>query len=147
MKIIGCGLILIASLVCAFYYEKRIKDKLSRYNELISFISYIKNQIEYFSYPINEIFTKYQDSSPFINSIIDNNLDTKYLTSEEATQINDFIASLGKGYKKEQIALCEYNISFFNVSLEKTKYEAPKKIKVFRSMSLFVGICSIILLV
>jgi hypothetical protein len=147
LKIIGCGLILIASIVCAFYYEKRIKEKISRYNELISFINYIKNQIEYFSYPINEIFAKYQDTSLFINSIINNNLDTKYLTNEEKAQIIDFITSLGKGYKKEQIALCEYNIGFFNVSLDKTKYEAPKKIKVFRSMSLFVGICSIILLV
>lgn len=147
MKIIGCGLILIASLVCAFYYEKRIKEKIARYSELISFISYIKNQIEYFSYPINEIFERYQPCSPFISSIIENNVDTKYLTSEEKAQINEFVASLGKGYKKEQIALCEYTISFFNVSLEKTKYEAPNKIKVFRSMSLFVGICSIILLV
>jgi glutamate-5-semialdehyde dehydrogenase len=69
------------------------------------------------------------------------------ITNEEKAQIIDFITSLGKGYKKEQIALCEYNIGFFNVSLDKTKYEAPKKIKVFRSMSLFVGICSIILLV
>lgn len=147
MKLLGCGLILIASVVCAFYYEKHIKIKISYYSELISFINYIKNQIEYFSYPIDEIFAKYDISSDFLSSIVNGNVDSLRLSNEEKTQINEFMSSLGKGYKKEQIKLCEYNIAFFNTSLDKIKYEAPNKIKVFRSMSLFIGICTIILLV
>lgn len=144
MKILGGALILLSSVICAYYYEKHLKDKVNKYNELISFISYISNQIEYFSCPLEEIYDKYTKKSPFISSLIlkkcsfDKNVDKLVI---------DFFQTIGQGFKKEQIKLCSYTINELEGSLSSMKLLLPNKIKVFRSMSLFVGICTIILVV
>ncbi len=147
MKIIGCGLVLIASIVCAYYYERSIKGKMSKYNEIICFIGYIKNQIEYFSYPLDEIFEKFSSHTELTSALINGNFHSTRLGKEDEGKLNELFSQLGKSYKNEQITLCEYYIDYFTTSLRKCEGDAPNKIKVFRSMSLFVGICTIILLV
>ncbi len=148
MKIIGCALILISSILCAYFYENGLKAKISKLEELIAFITYIKNKIEYFSVPINKIYEQYENKSDFINNLITNqSLEGVSFDKGTNNAINEFFCSLGNGYKKEQIALCEYNIGLFNEKVQALKTEYPSKTKVFRSMSLFTGISTIILLI
>ncbi|MBQ8545903.1 MAG: stage III sporulation protein AB [Clostridia bacterium] len=147
MKIAGCILIFISAILCSYYYEKGLKIKISKCEELLSFINYIKSQIDYFSLPISTIYEKYDKKSDFINEIISSENGIKAIDKENDQQINEFFGNIGKGFKKEQIKLCEYNIDRFSNLLEKLKNDYPNKAKVFRSMSLFFGICAIILLV
>lgn len=149
MKFFGGVFILLASVLCAYYYEKKLKTKISHAQELSSFITYIKCQIEYFSYPINTIFERYEAKSDFINEIIKNPTYVKNEGFENSIQniLLDFFASLGKGFKKEQLNLCDYVILSLSDYVQALKKEYPSKVKVFRSMSLFVGISIVILFV
>lgn len=144
MKFLGGLLILLSSIVCTYYYESHLKDKVNKYNELISFISHISNQIEYFSCPLEQIYEKYTKKTPFISSLI-----IKKCSFDKKVDklVINFFQTIGQGFKKEQLKLCSYTINELESSLSSLKLLLPNKIKVFRSMSLFVGICTIILVV
>ena len=144
MKIFGCFLVLISSVFCAYFYEKSLKTSLLKYSEIIEFIKYTKSQIEYFSTPIDKIFTSFE--SKHINEVIKNKSAPRFFIKDYA-KLNEFLSSIGKGFKKEEINQCEYNISYFQDEYSKIAYESPNKIKVFRAMSLFVGVTIIIFLV
>lgn len=146
MKIIGSLCILFSSIFASYYYEKSLKCKIKKCEEIIDFLSYIKFQIEYFSTPINIIFEKYDNKTEFINCLIENQK-IKAINQEADTKINDFFKAIGKGFKKDQLTLCDYTLKLLNEDLTKLKNEYPKKTKVFRSMSLFFGFCTIILLI
>ena len=69
------------------------------------------------------------------------------LSDEINSNILNLMSVLGKGFKGEQIK----NLEYVNVCLDKEikKYEKEynQKVKVFRAMALFVGCCTVILLV
>lgn len=148
MKIIGCVLIFLSSILCSYYYERYLKIKISKLEELILFVSYIKSKIEYFSIPLSKIYQKYENKTKFIDSLI-HNFDYKeiQISKEVDSIICEFFSSLGKGYKQEQIALCNYTTERLNANLSLIKATSPNKIKIFRALSLFIGISIIILLV
>lgn len=147
MKIIGASIIIIVSVISAYLYEKRVKCKAKNIEEIIAFINHIKSQIEYFSRPLNEIYVLYEEKSDYIYSLIKNNGKGASVSRETDSLIEEFFSSLGKGYKKEEIALCNYTTERLFTTLTHLKLEMPNKIKIFRSISLFVGVCVIILLV
>ncbi len=148
MKMIGSVLILLSSILCSFYYEKRLKNRISKCEELISFISYIKSQIEYFSYPIDVIYDKYEQKTEFIMEIISGQtISDKIFDAYTRKNISNFFSQIGKGFKKEQITLCSFLIEELSNQLLKYKSDYPSNVKVFRSMSLFFGISTIILLI
>lgn len=144
MKIFGCLLILISSVICAYFYEKSLKSKLLKYTEITEFIKYTMNQIEYFSTPIDKIFTSFE--AKYISEIITNRCATRSL-GNDYLKLNEYFNMLGKGYKKEQLDLSRYYLSYFSDACAKISYELPNKIKIFRSMSLFFGATTIIFLV
>lgn len=148
MKIIGSILIFLSSLLCTYYYEKSLKTKISHLEDIIAFISYAKSKIEYFSLPINQIYEKYESKSKLINNLINSkSAEGADFDKESKKIVSEFFGALGNGFKKEQIALCEYTNDVLSSNLAKSKEEYPKKIKIFRSLALFTGISLIILLV
>lgn len=147
MKIIGSLLILIATVVASFFYEKGYKDRLSKIKSVIGFISYIRTQIEYFSHPLSEIYNNYQEMNDFLLTLTKAESNDFGLDKQEFNIIREFFSSLGKGYKKEQISLCDYTIKELNKIYETQERDYPNKIKIFRSMSIFIGVSAIILLV
>lgn len=141
-------MVFVSSLLCSHFYEKRLKKKAECLEELILFINFIKNKIEYFSTPIEKIFLEFSTKNEFIVGLIQNkSADLSLFDNETRNQIISFINNVGNGFKKEQIAFCEYNIALFSQLLTKIKSESPNKIKIFRAISLFVGISAIILLI
>ena len=144
MKVFGCFLVLISSVCCAYFYEKSLKASLLKYAEIIEFIKYTKSQIEYFSTPIDKIFTSFE--SKYINEAIKSKSASRNLIKDYA-RLNEFFSTIGKGYKKEESDLCDYYISYFQDEYSKIANELPIKIKVSRAMSLFIGATLIIFLV
>lgn len=152
IKILGAILILSASICACVFYEKRQKEQLSSIIECNDLIQFIKSQIEYFSTPIEKIFNLYSKESSHsavTKSIIENRLESikDLFDMEDFSLINEFFSTLGMGVKTEQLALCSYTIEELEKAIKKKKAELPEKIKVFRAMALFIGICIIILLI
>ena len=146
MKIAGSILIILSSITVTFFYEKRLKEQINTLKLLFDFFEYVKNQIEYFSLPLNDIYSKYTSSNSCISDII-NGKKVDCLSDEINSNILNLMSVLGKGFKGEQIK----NLEYVNVCLDKEikKYEKEynQKVKVFRAMALFVGCCTVILLV
>lgn len=144
MKIIGSILIVVASIFCAFTYEKKLKEQEKRVKDLISFVNYVKNKILYFSTPIKEIIDGYEDKNDISNYI---NEDFSQLDKADSQIVKNFFSNLGQGFKSEQIALCDYTDSQLNKSLNCINEKNPNKIKIFRAFSLFASISLIIFII
>lgn len=147
MKFIGAAIILIGSVIAAYFYEKGIRERLRHTEEIISFITYVKSQIEYFSRPLNEIYSSYEKKSNYITELIKNNGENASISKENDVLVKNFFSLIGKSYKKEEIRLCNYTVEQLFTSLTHFKLEIPNKIKIFRSISLFLGVCLIILII
>lgn len=149
MKLLGSILIIFASVMSSYFYEKRLKDGIRSSEALCELIRYIKNKIEYFSISIDEILKSYPNDNEFINCIINQRelCNICFLEENTAKDVKAFFAKLGKGYKKEQLALCEYTLKELESVKDKMKKEFSKKAKIFHSLSLFFGIGCVILLV
>lgn len=149
MKIAGAIFILCASVASSYFYEKREKEKIKKANKLSEFIRYIRAQISYFSLPADKIFKAYKTDDSLIENIISGNLSTLdfFFCKDMSNDIKDFFSSLGNGYKDEQLALCDFTLSKTEDFINKMNKEFPGKVRIFRSMALFTGICVIILLI
>lgn len=149
MKLIGGVFIICASICASFFYEKKQKSVINNQEALIDFLAYIASQIDYFAKPINEIFYTYKTNNSFVQSIIKNkeNSDLSSIDNSLQKDVYSFLNELGKGYKKEQLSICNYTKNVISVCTEKLKLEYSKKCKVYRSLSLFIGLSAVILLI
>ncbi|MBQ7760708.1 MAG: stage III sporulation protein AB [Clostridia bacterium] len=147
IKILGCVLILIASVVSGYYFEWSFKEKIQFLENVVGLLNYIKKQIEFFSTPIKEIYSSYPDKSKHITDLIDGDLDDLRRKYKDLDFIFNYFQQAGKGYKSEQLKLCDYTINEAQACLNKLKEELPKKVKVIRSISLFLGASIVILLI
>ena len=149
MKLLGSLLIIFASVFSSFFYEMGLKEVIKNTEALCDLIKHIKAKIEYFSLPIKDILNEYSKENEFIKNLIDNNFEFNKasLDKEVINEVKAFFNSIGKGYKKEQISLCEYTESILIASKERLKEEFPKKKKLFQALSLFFGVGCVILLI
>ena len=149
MKLLGGIFIICASICSSFFYEKNLKQVINCHKELIDIFSYTKTQIDYFSKPINQIFAEYESRSELTEEIISKreNAGLTFLNYDTRKSVQILLKELGKGYKKEQISLCEYNLEELEKDLENLKADYSKKCKIYRSISLFFGVCAVILLI
>ena len=141
MKIIGSFLIIISSIIASYIYEKQQKEKIESLKNLDKFIIYIKQQIEYFNYPLDIIYSKFNNKNTVSLTVQPN------FESELNKDIKDCFSQLGKGFKSEQIKSLEYLHSKINIKLLNLEKSYIEKVKVFRAISLFIGCCTAILLV
>ena len=149
MKLLGGILIICASICSSFFYEKKLKQTINSYKDLIDILTYTKTQIYYFSKPVNQIFAEYDHHGELINElkIKRENAELDFLEPDTRKNILFLLKELGKGYKREQISLCEYNLKGLEKDLENLKTDYSKKCKIYRSVSLFFGVCAVILLI
>lgn len=146
MKIFGGLLIIVSSVIASYFYENKQKKQIKDLKELYNFIEHIKIQIEYFSSPLKEIYDKYISDNQIIRDIkcgISPILSNKTAETEFSSCFN----TLGKGYKKEQLKNLEYISNILSKEIQNEESNLHQKIKIFRALSLFVGCCTVILLV
>lgn len=144
MKIVGSFVIILASIVCSFMYEKRLKQQIDCLERFISFVKHVKSKIQYFSLPTSEIFSSYNDIE-YINSCMSDKF--SLLSKNEQSLLHDFFKKLGTGYKAEEIALCDFTCNALAEVVNEFKNKTPSKIKIFRALSLFFGVSVIIFIV
>lgn len=146
MKIFGGALIILASVFSSYCYEKSLKEKINKLGDVINFLAYIGRQIDYFSSPLKKIFNDYENKTDTVNCLIENK--TVYgLDGDITLKINSCFSSLGEVYKREQLTVINYTLCEVQEKLKMMENSKSDKIKVFRAISLFVGISFVILLV
>lgn len=149
IKLVGSLLIICASLYASHLYDKKLKLSAENTRALSELIQYIKGQIEFFSKPLPKILSSYKTNNSFIADVISNkeNANLSLIDKNVQNDVHILLSSLGKGFKTEQINLCNYTIDVLNNSYDKSSQEFVKKSKICRSLSLFISVCMVILLV
>lgn len=146
MKIIGGVIILIASITISYFYESNKKEEIKALKQIKDFVIYIKFQIELFSLPLSEIFSKYKQPSIYISELIDKK-DVAFLSKPIRDELYDCFSVLGSGFKDEQTSRLAYLITFLEKTISEVERDFPQKIKVNRAISLFIGCSTVILLI
>lgn len=156
IKIIGSALIAASGICEAVRILKDEKNKTSNAKAVRTLIENIRFKIESLSMPIphilcelnSEILTdcgyKKDDLPSSCKALIDScpfRDDTELFYLYKA-----YLTSLGKGYKKEELARCDAALLELNTLCEKRKAEAQKKQKTIPAVALTVSAGIIILL-
>ena len=149
IKILGCILIMCASIGSCILYEKSEKSKLYSLKSIINFIKHIHSQIEYFSISLDKIYSSYQNHTDITNKIIQKDFENikEFLEKDDYQVVIELFDSLGKGLKNEQLALCTYSINKLEESYKAKDQNYPNNIKAFRATALFCGFGAIILFI
>ncbi len=149
MKIIGSLLIIFGAIISSFFYEKKLKQEINFMESLYDFVLFTKSKIEYFGKTKKQIISEYTSKTGLLNKILieGNNCELNFIDDNTKNDILSFFDSIGKGFKKEEIDLCNYTLKIIEASKEKMKSEYTKKAKLFRSLSLFLSLGCVILLV
>lgn len=149
MKLIGAIFIICASICASFFYEKGLKEKINNHTALNELVLHMKSQIDYFEKPICEIFKDFYIENEVIKEITEKKelSNFSWVDISVRKEICSLFSAIGKGYKKEQLSLCDYTSKLLSSCIEKMKLEFSKKAKVYRSLSLFIGFSAVILLV
>ncbi len=156
MKLAGILLIFFAFSMLAFNSSRKEKNKINQLQEILDLMKYIRNQIEFFSRPIPDIYEsytpKYRETEELINDILREdwtfalkNCDCISCTNEINQILNQFGANLGKSNKQQQILHCDYCIEMFEKELNIHKTKSPNKIKTTVALWLYAGLMLIIL--
>lgn len=151
-------LLLSVSFYIAFNIKKKGKNKLKVLSSLVRLIEYIKEQIEYFCTPTEEIFRHYDDSTlaefglmPILDTDdmikkLDKLLADNLLDTENRELLLSFCKKLGRCTQDEQIANCEYTLSRLCKSLEETIARLPKKTGVYSALTVVCGFMAAVIL-
>ena len=145
MKLLGGLLILFASIVAAYAYERSLKQEITRLKEIKEFLEYIRVQIDYFSSSLSKIYQNYGKKTEAILSLIQSKT-VSGIPKDISDKISSCFVYLGNGYKKEQLAILDITVKEIDAKLSFTESNFPNKVKVSRAISLFFGLCVLILL-
>ena len=156
MKIIGLCLVFVCSVGIGLFTAETQKTALKQAKEMLNFMYYIKQQIEYFNTPLGEIYTSFENQNNFILSLVEDisvngwkiALKEKkdiFLPSGCVSILYDFGNILGKSDRKDQLEKCDYYIREFEIEYQKLKDTTPKKVKASFALSVYIGLMIIIL--
>ena len=151
-----CGIILVGSTVVliGFCYINRVVERIKQLNKIKHMIFLIKNKIEYKKSKVNEIldYIILNEDFVFINC---NSKDLKticfknnllFINEAEKKSFYDFLSELGKTDLIGQLKHCDMYFSIFDEYEKKCIIDNSKKIKLFPTLFVLLGLLLIILL-
>ena len=156
LKITGLVLVFICSLGIGFYTTCIQKTTLEQTKEMLDFMCYIKEQIEYFNTPLGEIYNSFDNQNHLFSSLVKNisangwsialkNKKDLSLSANCLLIIKEFGNTLGKTDRKDQLEKCNYYIKKFEEEYENLKESTPQKTKTSFVLCIYVGLMIIIL--
>lgn len=127
--------------------------KRNNLEHLINLVRYIKTQIDCFMLPVDKIISDYtanndsQISSELKKSSFPKSAENlKSIVGDEEYEAFLYLAkSLGRGYRDEQLKLCDICTKSLESVLEKQKSDMQPKIKTHRAFCLLGSVMIIIL--
>lgn len=152
------GGISLAFSVLLIYVQTRkyTKDKIKQIEGFISFVSYIKNQIECYMMAIDKILASYDsdllkqcgfmgEGTPISLSELMQEI-TFYGDEEWTKVIKDFTSGFGSSYRDEQIRSCERCIKELNKAKERMSEKDIKDKKVHLAICICISFSLILIL-
>ena len=146
MKILGALFIITSSVLSSYFYEKRLSYVINELKEIENFVSYISNQIEYFSLSLNEIYRRYGSESKTL-SLLAEKKRIDYLGDDIEEALFQCFDKLGTGFKDEELKRLLVLNNFITAKIQDLESAYKERTRVFRTIAFFVGFSVVILLV
>lgn len=156
VKIFGAVLIVFCGVAFGFLLNKRARDALVQTEGFIELVRYLRNEIDCFSMPIPLALARCPDSI-FQKCGIGacNNIRTVEeliceceMQGEELGEVMErFAADVGRGYKHEQLALCERTVKRLESYRASLAGQLPAKQKLNGTLCLCFALALVILLI
>lgn len=158
LKYLAVVFVLGISFFTAYYIKKKGEEKLLVNEAICDLIEYIKNHIEFFCTPVDEILSNYEnpvlEKYGFLSFLEDNDWENalhesragSFLDKRTAALLDSFSKRLGTGTAEEEVAGCEYTLKELRAVLDVQKSEVPKKSKAFSAISVVSGFMAVILI-
>jgi len=158
VKTLGLCLIFLSSVSIGFLVSHKTKEGAKNLREIIKFINYIKNQIEFFNASLEEIYSSYKTDNDtfnnFVNDISEHGwniaLSTAYnmcLPQRIIQELKNYSSLLGKSNKDEQLIHNNYYINFFENEYRLLEKSTTEKTKVSISLGIYIGMMLVILFI
>ena len=156
MKTLGLIIIFSSSVVFGLFSSYTDKCSLVFMREILVFTEHIKEQIKHFNSPLFEIYNSFECKEKTMRNFLEN-INTygviqavddskKNLSSEYYSLLKQFVSKLGKSNREDQVKLCEY----YHKQLENEFIKQSKKLKTNSklkiTLSIYIGLLLIILL-
>lgn len=138
-KLIGSATVLACGAVYARLSERKYSDELEEYRRLLELIKYMKNEIEEFDTPLNVIL-----SSRSIYGGIPGLLSS--LKSERLKRATEEARLLGRGYKKEELRICERLLNRIGAEKDRLEAKAEEERVIARVKGIGASVAAVILL-
>ncbi len=146
IKLIGGALIMIFSIGAASYIASGEKNKIEEIEGFIALIRYVRNQIDCFSMPIENILGSCPEIlfkigiDEKISSLSELVSKCEMTCGEECEKIiNDFAVSLGKGYRERELKICDKSIGELENIKNRLVVSYPSKRKTAAALCLAIG--------
>lgn len=154
MRISGILILGFCVIIFGFYLTNRLVLKLKQLNKIIYFIEYIYTNIKCCQLTIAEIF-KSINNKDFEFLMLDKtdykeicfNNSSLLLNTDEKNSLYNFFLFLGKTDVDSQLEHCQIYKETFKKYLENNEKECNKKIKMYPSLFILLGLLVIILFV
>ena len=146
LRVIGGGAVVLSCILTSSYIASAEKSKIDQLEDLIMLIKYIRNQIDSYSTPIEKIMMECKDILLRLDVQEDVADFSRLLSVCEIKSgdnckniLNTFAASLGKGYREQQVKLCDTTLAELDAIRKKLTEEYPNKKKTAAALCFAAG--------
>ncbi len=157
IKISGIFLILGSSAVFSIALLAEWREKIRFTKELLYFVGFIRENIEYLKKPLPAIFESYKSDclektgflpmarrSGFAAAWKANRVKT-YAVIDEV--MSEFSKNIGKGYLDEEVRLCKYTEERLSDIVKKLEKEQKNKEKLYKTIPVMIALSVVLILI
>lgn len=156
LRIMGAALVALSGVSAAYFLNSGAKRTLRQTESFISLVRFLRSQIECFSMSVPRALERcpreilvgcgYLGDTPprSVGELVDGCGEADGAVMREMRRLAD---DIGKGYREEQLTLCDYCLSLLEQQRSRISGQLPLKIKVNSALSLAGAAAVVILLI
>ena len=154
LKAAGAVLLLTAAGGVGLSKIREERRRLRELEAMAALVRTVRENIEHLSRPLSEIWARIPDPFPgepgFLSALREEGFSTALLRTEVCSRdrdlLEEFAASLGKGYREEELALCRYTEERLTDRAAALVREAPSRERLWRTIPLLAALSALILM-
>lgn len=154
---LGAGSLMTAAGIFSIHMIREHRKKLLELEAFFDMISCIRDNIEHLMKPLPEIFQNYNhtylDSCGFLKNVRETNLQQAWETyvfscgAEAFRLIDEFIRNIGKGYRTEELRLCEYTLGRLRKLMDHVQADTANQLKLYKTVPMMFALSLILILI
>lgn len=156
LRMIGAVAVVVSGIYAAYLFNSGTRQILKQTESFISLLRFLRSQIECFALPLPQALGRcpteilqgcgyYGNEVPISGKQF---ISECYISDDHVRRdVERFFSEAGKGYREEQLNLCDYCISLLEERRVSLASQLPMKIKVNSALSIAGAVAVVILLI